>query len=153
MTGRPRLLSVALLLTGVLAAVVLLAAATPERARAATVGPQAELRFPGRFPVALPGGFKQGARIPRGFVLLRRSVELAPGERSTTVRYRCPGRRRIRTIGLNDPSGLGIRLPAGQRNYLRRSAIAIIADRSPLVPRGRPARGRLYVLCGRPPRR
>jgi hypothetical protein len=64
-TGRP--LPRALLVAGVAAAVLLLAAVAPDGAGAATVSPQADLRFPGRFPVALPGGYRQGARIPRGF--------------------------------------------------------------------------------------
>jgi hypothetical protein len=76
---------------------------------------------------------------------------LAPRERQVTVRVRCPGRRRIRTLGLNDPSDLGIRIPASQRRYDRRSRIRIRVDRSPLVPRRLPVRGRVYVLCGRPP--
>jgi hypothetical protein len=128
---------------------VVLAAAAPGAAGAATVSPQAELRAPARFPAALPGGFKRGERIPRGFVLLRRRVALGPRDGDVAVRFRCPGRRKIRTLGLNDPSDVGIRLPAGQRGYDRRSRVTLVAYRSPLVGDGETARGRLYVLCRR----
>jgi hypothetical protein len=135
------------LLIAVLLAAALVAATAPGWARAATISSQAELRPPKRFPVAMAGGYQQGKRIPRGHVLLRRSVAVATDER-VTVRFRCPGRRTIRTIGLNDPGDVGIQLPRSQRHYDRHRRVRLIAYASPNLDPGEVARGRVYVLCG-----
>lgn len=136
-----------LLLLALCAVAVALAAATPP-ASAATISPQAELRTPGTFPVDLPGGYRQGRRIPRGWVLLRRSIELAPGEERAAATFRCPGRTRIRTIGLNDPSDVGLIVRRSQLPYVGRRSMRIDFFPSPKAQReGRAARGRAYVLC------
>jgi hypothetical protein len=125
-----------------------IAAVPAGTAEAFTVSSQAEIRPPKRFPVAMPGGFKQGARIPRGNVLLRRSVEIFVREGRRNITFRCPGGRRIRTIATNDPSPVGLGVENDQRNYTRRSSIRLFvyAART-LVGPGEAARGRVYVLC------
>jgi len=132
-----------------LLALLLCCAALPAgAAEAFTVSGQAEIRPPKRFPVAMPGGFKQGARIPRGHVLLRRSVEIFVREGNRNVVFRCPGGRRIRTIATNDPSPVGIGVANDQRGYTRRSRIRLfVYAASTLVRPGEAARGRIYVLC------
>lgn len=115
---------------------------------ASTVSPQAEIRPPARFPVAMPGRFKQGARIPRGHVLLRRSVTIGEREGRLNVTFRCPGGRRVRTIATNDPATIVINIREDQRNYTRRSRLTLFtyAPRA-LVGAGGTGRGRIYVLC------
>jgi hypothetical protein len=117
-------------------------------AEAFEVSPQAEIRPPKRFPVAMPGGYKQGARIPRGHVLLRRSVAITVREGRRNITFRCPGGRRVRTIATNDPSPVGIGISDDMRNYTRRSKLRlyVYAART-LVEPGEVARGRVYVLC------
>lgn len=123
-------------------------AAAVEPAFAATISPQSELRAPRTFPVDMFGGYRQGQRIPRGFVLLRRSVELAPGERRAETTFRCPGGRRVRSLALNDPSDIGFVVPSDQAKYTRRSTLRLQLFPSPDARReNRPARGRAYVLC------
>ena len=134
-----------------LTTIALCAAALPAApAHAFTVSPQAEIRPPARFPVALAGGFEQGERIPKGHVLLRRSVGIRVDEGKRKVRFRCPGGRRIRTLGLNDPSNVGVEVPKRMRKYTRRTRLTLNAyAASTLVEPGETARGRIYVLCGR----
>ena len=125
------------------------AAALPAgSAQAFEVSAQAEIRPPKRFPVAMPGGFKQGARIPRGHVLLRRSVAITVREGRRNITFTCPGDRRVRTIATNDPSPVGIGIDRDMRNYTRRSKLRLFvyAART-LVEPGETARGRVYVLC------
>jgi hypothetical protein len=112
------------------------------------VSSQVEIRPPKRFPVAMPGGFKQGARIPRGHVLLRRSVAITVREGRRNITFTCPGGRRVRTIATNDPSPVGIGIGDDMRNYTRRSKLRLFvyAART-LVEPGETARGRVYVLC------
>lgn len=109
---------------------------------------QAEIRPPERFPVAMPGGYRQGARIPRDHVLLRRSVEIAVREGRRNITFSCPGSRRVRTIATNDPSPVGIGVSDDMRDYTRRSRLRLFvyAART-LVEPGEIARGRVYVLC------
>jgi hypothetical protein len=116
-------------------------------AEAFEVSPQAEIRPPKRFPVAMPGGFKQGARIPRGHVLLRRSVAITRGEGRRYIVFRCPGGRRVRTIAGNDPSPVGLGVENDQLPYTRRSRLRLFVYAAPMVERGETARGRVYVLC------
>jgi hypothetical protein len=116
-------------------------------AEAVTVSPQTELRSPKTFPVAMPGRFKQGARIPRTWVLLRRTVEMRASEGRAEVEFRCPGRRRVWTIATNDPGEIGIELPERMRNYRARTVLRLRAYASPNVPGDDLARGRIYVLC------
>jgi hypothetical protein len=112
------------------------------------VSSQAEIRPPKRFPVAMPGGFKQGERIPRGHVLLRRSVAITRSEGRRNITFTCPGGRRVRTIATNDPSPVGIGISEDMRNYTRRSKLRLFVYAAPtLVERDETARGRVYVLC------
>ena len=112
------------------------------------VSSQVEIRPPKRFPVAMPGGFKRGARIPRGHVLLRRSVAITRGEGRRNITFTCPGGRRVRTIATNDPSPVGIGIGDDMRNYTRRSKLRLFVYAAPtLVEPGETARGRVYVLC------
>jgi hypothetical protein len=136
-----------LLLTALAACAAAVALPAPG-AVAFDVSGQAEIRPPQRFPVAMPGGFRQGARIPRGHVLLRRSVAITVREGRRNVVFTCPGRRRARTIATNDPSPVGIGVDRDMRNYQRRSRIRLFvyAART-LVEPGETARGRVYVLC------
>ena len=117
-------------------------------AEAFEVSAQAEIRPPKRFPVAMPGGFKRGARIPRGHVLLRRSVAITREDGRRNIVFRCPGGRRVRTVATNDPSPVGIGVDEDMRNYTRRSRLRLFvyAART-LVDPGETARGRVYVLC------
>jgi hypothetical protein len=119
-------------------------------ADAFTVSAQAEIRPPKRFPVALAGGFAQGERIPRGHVLLRRTVQIAAREGNRNVTFTCPGRRRVRTIGLNDPSTIGLGVSNAMRRYTRRTRVTLFvyAPASVVGPAGT-GRGRVYVLCRR----
>jgi hypothetical protein len=134
-------------LLAALLATVALTAATAGSAHAVTVSAQAELRYPKTFPAALAGGFKQGERIPRGWVLLRRTASITREEGRHNVRFRCPGNRRVWTIGMNDPSELGLGVDNEMRNYRRRKAVRLFIYASTLVERGEAARGQIYVLC------
>jgi hypothetical protein len=139
--------SLPLLATALAASCAAVALPAPA-AQAFEVSPQAEIRPPKRFPVAMPGGFKQGARIPRGHVLLRRSVAITVREGRRDVVFRCPGGRRVRTIATNDPSPVGIGVDRDMRDYTRRSRIRLfVYAASTLVEPGETARGRVYVLC------
>ena len=131
-----------------LATCAALAALPAGAAEAFEVSPQAEIRPPKRFPVAMPGGFKRGARISRGHVLLRRSVAITRSEGRRNITFTCPGGRRVRTIATNDPSPVGIGIDDDMRNYTRRSRLRLFvyAART-LVDPGETARGRVYVLC------
>jgi hypothetical protein len=136
------------LLTIVLLAAVAAVALPAAAAHAFEVSAQAELRPPKRFPAALPGGFRQGERIPRGHVLLRRSVAIRVSEGRRNVRFRCPGGRRVRTIGANDPSPVGMGVDRDMRDYTRRSKLRLFVYAArQLVDPGEVARGRIYVLC------
>lgn len=126
------------------AAAALLPAGTAE---AFDVSPQTEIRPPKRFPVAMPGGFRQGARIPRGHVLLRRSVAITRSDGKRNIVFRCPGGRRVRTIAGNDPSPVGLGVDRDQLPYTRRSRLRLFVYAAPMVERGETARGRVYVLC------
>ena len=133
-----------------LTALAVCAAAVPAApAHAFSVSPQAEIRPPARLPVAMPGGYRQGTRIPRRHVLLRRSVAIVSTDGKRAVRFRCPGGKRIRSIAINDGSGVGIELPRDQLPYTRRSRVRlnVYASRQVVGP-GETATGRLYVLCG-----
>ena len=116
-------------------------------AEAFEVSSQAEIRPPKRFPVAMPGGFRQGARIPRGHVLLRRSVAITRADGRRNIVFRCPGGRRVRTIAGNDPSPVGLGVESDQLPYTRRSRLRLFVYAAPMVERGETARGRVYVLC------
>jgi len=117
-------------------------------ADAATISPQAELRAPRTFPVAMFGGYRQGAPIPRDAVLLRRTIELAPGERRAETTFTCPRRMRIHSLALNDPSDIGFVVPKDQARYTTRRTLRLELFPAPAVRReNRPARGRTYVLC------
>ena len=122
-------------------------AGLPSAAEAFEVSGQAEIRPPKRFPVAMPGGFKQGARIPRGHVLLRRSVSITRADGQRNITFTCPGRRRVRTIALNDPSNIGLGVDDSQLPYTRRTRIRLFVYAAPSIDRGETARGRVYVLC------
>ena len=121
-------------------------AALPASASAADIGPQE--RLTGRFPVALPGGYAIGERIPRGAALLRRRVALDRDDDAVRTRFTCPGRRRVRTFAANDPGDVGFRIPRSQLPYTKRRAITLELFPSPSVD-DYPARGRIYVLCRR----
>ena len=126
-------------------AAVLAASVLPASASAAEIGPQT--RLTGRFPVAMPGGYAIGERIPRGAALLRRRVAL-DREDEVTTRFSCPGRRRVRTLAANDPGDVGFRIPSGQLPYTKRRSIRLELFPSPSTEEF-PARGRIYVLCTR----
>ena len=134
----------AIALLATCAAVASLPAAPAE---AFEVSSQAEIRPPKRFPVAMPGGFKQGARIPRGHVLLRRSVAITRADGKRNIVFRCPDGRRVRTIAGNDPSPVGLGVDRDQLPYTRRSRLRLFVYAAPMVERGETARGRVYVLC------
>ena len=141
----PDMLRIATALLATFAAAAALPAGT---AHAFEVSSQAEIRPPKRFPVAMPGGFKQGARIPRGHVLLRRSVAITRGDGRRNIVFRCPGGRRVRTIASNDPSPVGLGVDSDQLPYTRRSRLRLFVYAAPtLVEPGETARGRVYVLC------
>ena len=132
--------------TRVLATALLAAAAVPASASAADIG--AQERLTGRFPVALPGGHAIGERIPRGAALLRRRVALDRDDTAVQTRFRCPGRRRVRSFAANDPGDVGFRVPRSQLPYTKRKAIRLELFPSPAAE-DFPARGRIYVLCRR----
>ena len=125
---------------------VLVAAAVPAPAAAAEIHPQTVLK--GRFPVAMPGGYEIGERIPRGARLLRRRVALDRDDAAVPTRFTCPGRRRVRTIAANDPGDVGFRVPSSQLPYTKRRAITLELFPAPTTEEF-PARGRVYVLCRR----
>ena len=129
-----------------LLAVLAASAALPTSASAAEIGPQT--RLTGRFPVALPGGYAIGERIPRGAALLRRRIALDENDDTVRTRFRCPGRRRVRTFAANDPGDVGFRVPDSQLPYTKRRAVTLELFASPSVE-DFPARGRIYVLCRR----
>ena len=129
-----------------LAAALVAAAAAPGSASAADIGPQT--RLTGRFPVALPGGYAIGERIPRGAALLRRRIALDKGDDAVRTRFSCPGKRRIRSFAANDPGDVGFRVPQSQFPYTKRRAITLELFPAPTVDEY-PARGRIYVLCRR----
>lgn len=143
----PRTAAAALSAAAACACALAGAVATP-LASAATISPQAELRAPRTFPVDMVGGFRQGERIPKGWVLLRRTVELAPGERRAETTFTCARRMRIRSLALNDPSDIGFVVPRDQPRYTRSSRLRLELFPSPQARQEhRPARGRAYVLC------
>jgi hypothetical protein len=96
----------------------------------------------------VPGGHRAGDRIPRGAALLRRRVALDEGDTDVGVRFRCPGRRRVKTPATNDPGDVGFRVPSSQFPIGKRRSLRLELFASPTVD-DFPARGRLYVLCVR----
>jgi hypothetical protein len=120
------------------------AAAFPAPASAADIGPQEVVK--GRFPVAMPGGYKQGAKIPRGHTLIRRRVAVERDERGVPMRMTCKKGQVIRTLAMNDPSDVGYSIDRNSIPYGNKRSL-----RMKLFPRPGldeyPARGRLYVLC------
>ena len=135
---RHRLLIAAAVVCGSLGAV--------PSAGAAEIGEQTRLR--GTFPVAMPGGYRAGERIPRGAALLRRRAALDRGDSAVPVRFRCPGRRRVTTVATNDPGDVGFRVPDSQFPYTGRRAVRLELFVSPNAGEF-PAHGRIYVLCRR----
>lgn len=124
--------------------------AAPAPAGAATVGKQVERRAPAKYPENLPGcrpACARGRTIPRGWVLLSRTVTLASGERRATVTFRCPGRRAFRTVGFLESGDVLVQIPRDQAPYLRRSRLRVHAERI-LTPVRQRATGTLYAVCG-----
>jgi hypothetical protein len=136
-----------------LAPIIALAALTvmsaPAPAGAAEVGPQVERQAPSKYPADL-GGCKprcvRGRTIHRGYVLLSRRVRLDPGDRSTRVTFRCPGRRVFHTFGFLESGDVLLQIPQDQFPYNRRTRIRAVAERG-LSPVQTVARGTVYALC------
>lgn len=132
-----------------IACAVLCVAAVPAPAGAAEVGRQVERRAPAKYPESLPGcrpACRRGSTIPRRWVLLSRTVRLEGGERRAPVTFRCPGRRRFRTVGFLESGDVLFHIPDSQLPYRRRTRLRLFAERG-LAPVDRVATGTLYAVC------
>lgn len=137
----------------IVATLALVALAAPAPAGAADVGRQVERAAPSKYPESIPGcrpRCRRGRTISRRHVLLSRTVRLEPGERRTTVRFRCPRGRRFQTFGFltGGSADVGLNIPDSQLPYTRRSRVRVIGDRG-LQPLSRPSTGTLYAICVR----
>src|SRR5688572_20446988 len=100
----------------------------PAPAGAAEVGRQVERRAPARFPADVGGCSPRcvrGRPIPRGWVLLSRTIRLEPRERRVSATFRCPGGRRFRTFGHLEGGDVILQIPSSQFPYTRRTRVRI----------------------------
>jgi hypothetical protein len=122
-------------------------------AHAAAVGAQDVMGPPKRFPADIPGGYRRGALIPRGFVLLSRRVRMRPDEGWAPVRFTCPAGVRALAPGLNDPSELTFQIAGTQYRSARRRFVVDVHPAPAGFVHGRYASGRVYLVCGHRPLR
>ena len=123
--------------------------AAPAPAGAADVGRQVERRAPAKYPENLPGcrpACKRGTTIHRRWVLLSRTVRLEAGERRVGMTFRCPARRRVRTVGFLESGDVLFHIPDSQLPYRKRTRLRMFGERG-LTPLSRVATGTLYAVC------
>jgi hypothetical protein len=119
-------------------------------ARGATIGPQAVLRPPARFPVDFAGRrYRLHGQIPKGFAVVHRLVRMRVGERPQPLRFTCPRRLVALEPGLKDPSEIGFQVDdlSQYRHPARVFRLRVYPAPARFV-KGDMAGGRAYVLCG-----
>jgi hypothetical protein len=123
-------------------------AALSATASAATIG-QAEVLGPGtRVPINF-AAFKEPAdrRLPKNFRIVRKHIELARGEKASTV-MTAPAGFKIVTIGMGDGHRIGgvvddVKYPG------KRSVRVRLFTNNSVVAAGETGKGTLYVLARR----
>jgi hypothetical protein len=118
-------------------------------AHGAVIGAQETLRPPARQPIDFPGRpYREGAPIPRGPVIVRRRVDMQPGERAGKLTFTCPVGFYGLTPGLAGVSEIGIAIDVrAYRRVHRRWTFRIYPAPRQFV-KGPTADADVYLMCG-----
>jgi len=123
-------------------------AALSASASAATIGP-AEVLVPGaRIPINF-AAFKEPAdnKLPKNYRIVRKSIELARGEKASTV-MTAPQGFEIVTIGLGDGRQVGGAVDDVKYPGKRSVRVRLFTNNS-VVKQGQTGKGTLYILARR----
>jgi len=112
------------------------------------VAPRVETSAPAASPATFPGvtSVRQGARMPRGWVVVGRDVRITRGTDSAfaALRMRCPTGKSWRSGTADGEIGLTV-LDANARG--KRSVLVMATFSTSAVAAGEVASGAVYALC------